>query len=121
MNKWFEEARHNSVEGAKLYLVGSKLDKAEQPPSSSTEGAIVPRTSAREVTTEEGQALAERWGCCGFCEVSAKTGDNSRKPFIEVVDQIVQDAELMSKNLLVRDPGTLRIREGKGILPSCLC
>lgn len=43
---------------------------------------------------EEGKAFAESHSA-GFCEVSSKTRENVKKPFIEVVDQIVQKPELL--------------------------
>ncbi|KAH8821713.1 P-loop containing nucleoside triphosphate hydrolase protein [Xylogone sp. PMI_703] len=81
MDAWFDEAEANAMPGAVLYLVGSKLDKA-------TGGA-------REVSVEEGAALAARHGC-GFCEVSSKTRDNVRRPFVEIVDEIVKRPELVN-------------------------
>jgi Ras-related protein Rab-18 len=62
----------------KVAKVGSKLDKA----------------SSRAVTFEEGQALANTHGS-HFCEVSAKTRENVRKPFVDVVDQIVKSPHLL--------------------------
>lgn len=79
--------------GAVLYLVGSKLDKA----------------NARTVKTEEGKELAERHGC-QFCEVSSKTRDNVRKPFVEIVDAIVKDPKLLSASS--RRSGTVSIAGG---------
>jgi len=46
------------------------------------------------VTSEEGEALAGEHGS-GFCEVSSKTRENVRKPFVEVVDEIVKTPHLM--------------------------
>lgn len=66
--------------GAVMYLVGSKLDKA---------------ASSRAVKYEEGQALAARHGA-GFCEVSSKTRENVRNPFVDIVDEIVKKPELLS-------------------------
>ena len=59
--------------------VGSKLDKAT--------------ASSRAVSFEEGKAFADSHGA-GFCEVSSKTRENVKTPFVEVVDQIVQKPEL---------------------------
>jgi Ras-related protein Rab-18 len=63
---------------AKTLKVGSKLDKA----------------SSRAVKYEEGEALASKHGS-HFCEASAKTRENVRKPFVDVVDQIVKSPGLM--------------------------
>ena len=49
----------------------------------------------RAVSYEEGKAFAESQGA-GFCEVSSKTRENVRKPFVDVVDQIVQKPQLLS-------------------------
>lgn len=65
--------------------VGSKLDKA-----TSAGGG------GRVVSFEEGKAFAESHGA-GFCEVSSKTRKNVRTPFVEVVDQIVQNPDLLPK------------------------
>lgn len=62
--------------------VGSKIDKG----------------SARAVTTEEGQALAKRYGA-GFIEVSSKTRENVKKPFLDTVEKIVDNPELMNPKL----------------------
>jgi hypothetical protein len=62
---------------ANVPKVGSKLDKA----------------SSRAVKYEEGEALANKHGS-HFCEASAKTRENVRKPFVDVVDQIVKSPHL---------------------------
>lgn len=103
MERWFEEAESNAVPGAVLYLVGSKLDKSG---------------SGRAVTVEEGQELAERHGC-GFSEVSSKTRENVRKPFVEIVDAIVRDPKLLSASS--RRNGTVSVTGGsiEGGICSC--
>ena len=62
-----------------MYLIGSKMDKL----------------GSRAVKAEEGQELAAKHGC-QFCEVSSKTRENVRKPFVEIVDTIVKDPTLLS-------------------------
>jgi Ras-related protein Rab-18 len=79
MERWFEEAETNAIPGAVMYLVGSKLDRA----------------AARTVGYAEGEELAARHGA-GFCEVSSKTRENVRKPFVEIVDRIVRSPELLA-------------------------
>ncbi|KAH8598045.1 P-loop containing nucleoside triphosphate hydrolase protein [Bisporella sp. PMI_857] len=91
MERWFDEAESNAIPGAKKYLVGSKLDKA---------------ASARVVKYEEGEALAVRHDC-QFCEVSSKTRENVRKPFVEIVDAIVKDRQLLSAGS--RRGGTVQV------------
>lgn len=81
MEKWIDEARSNASPDAVIYLVGSKLDKVA--------------TGGRAVSFEEGKAFAESQGA-GFCEVSSKTRENVRRPFVEVVDQIVQKPQLLA-------------------------
>ncbi|KAI5862851.1 ras family-domain-containing protein [Durotheca rogersii] len=81
MERWIDEARSNASPDAVLYLVGTKLDRVA--------------ASGRAVSFEEGKAFAESQGA-GFCEVSAKTRENVRKPFVEVVDRIVQKPELFA-------------------------
>ncbi|KAI1339024.1 ras-domain-containing protein [Xylariaceae sp. FL0016] len=82
MAKWIEEARSNASPDAVLYLVGSKLDKVA--------------TNGRAVSQEEGKAFAEAQGAVGFCEISSKTRENIKRPFVEVVDQIVQRPQLLA-------------------------
>ncbi|KAI0408141.1 ras family-domain-containing protein [Xylaria palmicola] len=81
MEKWVDEARMNANPEAVLYLVGSKLDKVA--------------AGGRAVSTEQGRAFAEAQGA-GFCEISSKTRENIRRPFVEVVDQIVSKPRLMA-------------------------
>lgn len=80
MERWFEEVDSNAQPGAVTYLVGAKMDKVAQ----------------RTVKVEEGAKMAEERGCVGFCEVSSKTRENVRKPFIEIVDAIVKKPELLA-------------------------
>ncbi|KAK3328446.1 ras family-domain-containing protein [Cercophora scortea] len=98
MERWFDEAEANTVEGVALYLVGSKLDKAEH---------------SREVSSEEGQALADAHGA-NFCEASAKTCENVRRPFVDIVDQIVQTPGLLAAARRGRAVGTLAVGGGGG-------
>ncbi|KAI1814803.1 rab protein [Poronia punctata] len=94
MEKWFDEARTNAHPDAVLYLVGSKLDKAS--------------AGSRAVSYEEGKAFAEAQGCAGFCEVSSKTRDNIKTPFVEVVDRIVQKPQLLaggSRSTVLQEDG----------------
>jgi Ras-related protein Rab-18 len=103
MERWFEEAETNAMPGAILYLVGNKMDKA---------------SSSRVVRYEEGEELARRHGC-GFCEVSAKTRDNVRKPFVDIVDQIVRKPELLKASS--RRSGTVALVEPEGTGSICAC
>lgn len=76
MERWFDEVEVNTVPGVALYLVGAKVDKP------------------RAVPAADGQALADAHGA-KFCEVSAKTRENVRKPFVEIVDAVVSQPDVM--------------------------
>jgi Ras-related protein Rab-18 len=102
MERWFEEAESNAMPGAVMYLVGSKMDKA----------------SARTVKVEEGLELAAKHGC-QFCEVSSKTRENVRKPFVEIVDAIVKDPKLLSAGS--RRSGTVSVTGAGGEGGGCSC
>jgi Ras-related protein Rab-18 len=102
MDRWFEEAQSNAMPGAIMYLVGSKMDKV----------------SSRVVKYEEGEMLAARHGCT-FCEASAKTRENVRKPFIETVDQIVKNPQLL--NAASRRSGTVVVGKQEGTWSDCAC
>ncbi|KAK4203671.1 P-loop containing nucleoside triphosphate hydrolase protein [Triangularia verruculosa] len=103
MERWFNEAEANTVEGVALYLANG----------------------GREVTIEEGQALAEAHGA-KFCEASAKTRENVRLPFVDIVDRIVSTPGLIQNAKLGRAAGTVALgnsNSGYGAyLPgSCSC
>jgi Ras-related protein Rab-18 len=88
--------------------VGTKLDKAE---------------TSRAVSVEEGEALAAAHAA-HFCEASAKTTENVRKPFVEVVDMIVSNPALLSGKGRGRTAGTVDVGtggEGEGYLAGCSC
>jgi len=83
-------------------------------------GSKSDKVAARKVKYEEGEALAAQHGS-KFCEVSAKTRENVRKPFIEIVDQIVQTPELLQSSGR-RAAGTVAVGSSDGILGSgCSC
>ncbi|GAP87647.2 putative rab protein [Rosellinia necatrix] len=104
MGKWIEEARANANPDAVLYLVGSKLDKAT--------------AGGRAVSSEEARAFAEAQGA-GFCEVSAKTRENVKRPFVEVVDRIVQKPQLIAAAVVNSRPIDLDL--GGFSANSCSC
>ncbi|KAH0538623.1 hypothetical protein FGG08_004824 [Glutinoglossum americanum] len=104
MDYWFREAETNAMPGVVTYLVGSKLDK----------------TTSRSVKFEEGEALAQRHGS-SFCEVSAKTRENVRRPFIELVNQIVNSPQLMNASKRT-ERGTISMGEDPGSFRApCSC
>ena len=102
MERWFDEAETNAIPGAKMYLCGSKLDKAPQ---------------GRVVGYGEGAELAARHGA-QFCELSSKTRDNVKKPFVEIVDAIVADKTLLSQGGPRRGTVAVAKVEKKG---KCAC
>ncbi|KFY25487.1 hypothetical protein V493_04626 [Pseudogymnoascus sp. VKM F-4281 (FW-2241)] len=91
MGRWFEEVQNNAMPGTITYLVGSKLDKS----------------ASRKVSVSEGEALASIHGA-QFCEVSSKTRENVRKPFIEIVDTIVSTPGLIEQTQRESNGITLR-------------
>ncbi|CZT05157.1 related to GTP-binding protein rab18a [Rhynchosporium graminicola] len=104
MSRWFDEVENNAQPGAVTYLVGAKLD----------------REASRTISREEGERLAEERGAVGWCEVSSKTRENVRKPFLETVGEIVKRPELMSKGK--RAGGTISVGgEGQAEGGGCAC
>jgi Ras-related protein Rab-18 len=108
MERWFEEVETNAMPGVVCYLVGTKMDKGKQ----------------RTVKFEEGEALACRFGCGvdgegGFCEVSSKTKENVRKPFIEIVDAISKKPELLNSGR--RGTGTVNVGGESVMGTGCSC
>ncbi|ROW08874.1 hypothetical protein VMCG_02800 [Cytospora schulzeri] len=102
METWFDEVEMNTVPGVALFLVGTKTDRP------------------RAVPAEEGRALAGLHGA-GFCEVSAKTSEHVREPFVEVVDAVVGDPALMREADRGRE-GAVRVGEGvEGAGAGCSC
>lgn len=99
MEKWFDEAEINTTPGVALYLVGAKIDKPN-----------------RAVSPEEGQKLAQEHGA-KFCEVSAKTRENVRKPFVEIVDEVVAKG-VQGEG---RAAGTVRVGEEGAAKTGCSC
>ncbi|KKY32977.1 putative rab protein [Diaporthe ampelina] len=100
MERWFDEVEVNTVPGVALYLVGAKVDKP------------------RSVSAAEGQALADAHGA-KFCEVSAKTRENVRKPFVEIVDAVVSHPDVMQA-ADSGTKGTVNVGED-GAASSCSC
>ncbi|KAI1106098.1 ras-domain-containing protein [Jackrogersella minutella] len=106
MEKWIDEARSNASPDAVLYLVGSKLDKAA--------------SGSRAVSYEEGKAFAESQGA-EFCELSSKTRENIRKPFVEVVDKIIQKPQLLAAATSTSSNTGLNLGLGSNYSSACPC
>lgn len=88
-------------------------------------GSKIDKDSARAVTTEEGRALAAKYNA-GFIEVSSKTRENVKTPFIDTVEKIVDDPELMNPKLTrKRREGAINLEEsvhsGGWGMPGCAC
>jgi len=101
MERWYEEAESNAMPGAVMYLVGSKLDRA----------------SSRMVSYEEGAQLARAHGS-SFAEVSAKTRENVKQPFIQIVDEIIKTPHLTDNPSQRR--GVI-LRDSPGATSGCSC
>ena len=82
--------------------MGAKLDKAQ---------------AYRAVSAVEGQALADEHGAM-FCEASAKTRENVRKPFVEIVNRIVQTPGLLNAASRRRS-GTVAMEASQGYGSGC--
>ncbi|KAI9818582.1 MAG: hypothetical protein M1827_000641 [Pycnora praestabilis] len=104
MDRWFEEVGGNAMPGIITYLVGSKLDKSP----------------SREVQYEEAKTLADKHDA-SFCEVSAKTRENVRKPFIEIVDQIVASPQLASSAKRRENGGIAMSMDIDNLRTGCSC
>lgn len=73
-------------------LIGNKFDLAASPSSASAAAAASGAAAAqaplvRQVSVEQGQALADQWGC-PFFECSAKLGTNIDRAFSTLLDEI---------------------------------
>ncbi|KAH9221836.1 ras-related protein rab-like protein-18 [Leptodontidium sp. 2 PMI_412] len=101
MERWFDEVESNAQPGAVTYLVGAKLD----------------REASRSVSKEEGERLAGERGAMGWCEVSSKTRENVRRPFVEIVGEIVKRPELLRN----KGRGTVSVNAGQGEGGGCAC
>jgi len=104
-HEWFGEVERHTVPGVALYLVGAKLDKADP---------------SRAVSFEEGAALAEAHGA-GFCEASARTRENVKKPFVEMVDWIARNPGLLGAASRQRTDTVAMSPNSDSYLPGCSC
>ena len=85
------EIFHQSVrcmkQSSPILLVGNKADK----------------DSERQVSREDGLALAHRFGC-DFYETSAKTVQNVERPFVHLIRSLRQERSLACGPIVKRKP-----------------
>ncbi len=83
-------------------------------------GSKADRSSQRAVNLGEAEELALKYHS-SYGEVSSKTRENVRKPFVELVDQIVNSTQLMSC-IRKQNSGRLLIGQGDATVDSsCGC
>ena len=70
VDEWIDGVRKNANSDIILFLIGNKFDVDEE---------------ERQVTYEEGEELKNKLGFSYFCEISAKTGFNTKEIFIEAI------------------------------------
>ena len=92
VSTWIEECKGQSPKTIFMVLVGNKSDLADK----------------RQVNTEEGQELAEKYGML-FYESSAKTGTNVEEIFLESTNKIAQRIE---QNFYDLEDDSCGIKEG---------
>ena len=92
VSTWIEDCRNQSPKTIFMVLVGNKSDLEDK----------------RQVSTEEGQELAEKYGL-QFYETSAKTGDNVNEIFYNSADEI---AKKIDENYYDLENDTCGIKQG---------
>ncbi len=75
-NKWYQDFKKDAMPTAKFVLIGNKKDLQDM----------------RNVTIDEGKALAKEIGAVSFFETSAKTGENVNEMFELIVKAILETA-----------------------------
>ena len=70
VDEWIDGVRKNANSDIILFLIGNKFDVDEE---------------ERQVTYEEGEELKNKLGFSYFCEISAKTGFNTKEIFVEAI------------------------------------
>ena len=92
VSTWIEDCKNQSPKTIFMVLVGNKSDLNDR----------------RQVNTEEGQELADKFGI-QFYETSAKTGDNVNEIFYNSADEIAKKIE---QNYYDLENDTCGIKQG---------
>ena len=79
---WYKELRTHANPNVKVFLIGNKIDLADQ----------------RRIQTEEGQRYADQYKLNKFIEASAKSGFNAKNIFIEAAKLLYDDYVLYHKD-----------------------
>ena len=79
---WYKELRTHANPNVKVFLIGNKIDLADQ----------------RKIQTEEGQRYADQYKLNKFIEASAKSGFNAKNIFIEAAKLLYDDYVLYHKD-----------------------
>lgn len=93
-----KEVKGGDLEAAPLMLVANKCDEPE---------------SDRQVTVVQGQEHAKRWGC-GFMETSAKTNENVKEMFQELLNMEKRRNVSLSTDTTSKKRSQLRKEKLKG-------
>lgn len=84
ISRWYEEAKSSCQNGVSFVLIGNKADVAEE---------------RRQVTCDEGVALAKRLGWLPFMECSCETGSNIERAMNLMIHEVQRS---ISRELLQR-------------------
>lgn len=93
-----KEVKGGDLEAAPLMLVGNKCDEPE---------------CDRQVAASQGQEQAKRWGC-GFMETSAKTNENVKELFQELLNMEKRRNVSLSTDATSKKRSQLRKEKLKG-------
>lgn len=101
LDQWLKEVKlytPNNGEGVVKLLVGNKIDLGD---------------SKREVQREEGESWARSQGML-FLEASAKTKLGIRQCFLEVVQKILEDPDMLANTVPGSQSKKMKLKAGKG-------